>query len=125
MDLGQRIRKLREEADLSQKELAQKLKLSNVTLSQYENGVRRPDIETLKIIANFFGVSSDYLIGMSGHRDPIDKRENDDVLNGFPEGVQILRRANRELTPEAKARMIEIANIFIDSVKREDGGNHE
>ena len=125
MDLGQRIRMLREEADLSQKDLAKKLRVSNVTLSQYENGVRRPDIDTLMVIANYFGVSSDYLIGMSGHRDPIDKRENDDVLNGFPEGVQILRRANRELTPEAKARMIEIANIFIDSVNREKGENDE
>lgn len=125
MDIGKRLKMLREEADISQKELAKRLKISNVTLSQYENNVRRPDLQTLKIIADYFDVSSDYLIGRSGNKNNVEKSVNDDILSDFPEGVQILRRANRELTPEAKARMIEIANIFIDSVNREKGENDE
>lgn len=120
MELGTRLRYLREENNLSQKELASRLRISNVTLSQYETGARRPDIETLKNIASYFNVSMDYLVGSSSIKSADSKREHDELLEGFPEGVQILRRANRELTPEAKAKMIEIANIFIDSVNAKE-----
>ena len=36
-----------------------------MTVSQYERGVRRPDIDTLELIADFFNVSTDYLLGTS------------------------------------------------------------
>lgn len=119
--IGSRIRQLRQENKLTQKELADKLSVGLTTVSNYETGYSVPDIQMLLKIADIFGTSVDYLAGKSSSSN----KPGDDLLDSFPEGVQILRRANRELTPEAKARMIEIANIFIDSVKREDGGNHE
>ena len=119
--IGSRIKQLRQENNLTQKELAEKLSIGLTTISNYETGYSIPDVQMLLKIANIFGVSIDYLAGKTDQRNS----STDPLLEGFPEGVQILRRANRELTPEAKARMIEIANIFIDSVNREKGEKDE
>lgn len=63
MKFGSRLKYLREANNLSQKELSDKLNIGNVTISQYENNVRRPDIATLDLIAKFFNVSTDFLLG--------------------------------------------------------------
>lgn len=66
--LGKRLRSLREENNLSQIELSKRLGIGNVTLSQYETGARNPDNETLIAISDFFGVSTDYLLGKTDLR---------------------------------------------------------
>lgn len=63
MKFEENLKSLRERNNLSQIELSKKIGLSNVTLSQYEKGVRKPDIQTLALIAQFFNVSTDYLLG--------------------------------------------------------------
>ncbi len=60
-----RLKELREERRLSQDGLALKLNVSQSTISAYEIGDRTPDLETLITIAQFFGVSLDYLAGLS------------------------------------------------------------
>lgn len=60
--LGERLTKLRKNKKLTQQELAQELKISRSSLSQYEINKRQPDYETLKLIADYFQVSIDYLI---------------------------------------------------------------
>ena len=60
-----RLKELREEQRLSQNGLALKLNVSQSTISAYEVGDRTPDLETLIAIAQFFGVSLDYLAGQS------------------------------------------------------------
>lgn len=63
--LGNRIKLLRENARLSQIDLAKVLHIGNTTVSQYESGARVPS-DTIKIsIAQYFGVSLDYLMGMT------------------------------------------------------------
>ena len=52
-----KIKELRKKAKLSQKELANKVNISNQAISFYENGKRLPKIETWQKLANFFGVS--------------------------------------------------------------------
>lgn len=71
MEFNIRLRKLREEKNLTRKELADKLQLSYWALSKYETGERFPDPETLNKIADFFNVSLDYLMGRTDIRDPI------------------------------------------------------
>jgi len=62
--LGERIRHLRDRQNLSQKQLALQLNISNVQLSRYESGDRTPDPEIIVHIACFFKVSTDYLLGI-------------------------------------------------------------
>ncbi|WP_146549046.1 helix-turn-helix domain-containing protein [Rummeliibacillus suwonensis] len=63
--LGTRIRKLREQYNISQKDFAKKINVSNVVLSRYESDERKPDYDTLEKIADYFEVSVDYLLGRS------------------------------------------------------------
>ncbi len=65
MSFGNRLKALREKADLSREELASKLNISYSAVSKYETDVRFPDKETLNLIADFFAVSTDYLLSRS------------------------------------------------------------
>ncbi len=57
------LKKLRESKGLSQMQLALKLGMNQNTISRYENGEREADYQTLILLADFFDVSIDYLIG--------------------------------------------------------------
>lgn len=54
---------LRKKHKLSQKELAKKFNVNQNTVSRWENGDRQIDLETLKALSVFFGVSVDFLLG--------------------------------------------------------------
>lgn len=60
---GELLAELREDRKLSQKDLAGIIYVSPGTISNYENGVHYPDIEKLIALADFFHVSTDYLLG--------------------------------------------------------------
>ena len=62
-DFKSRLKELRIGRHLTQRELAQKLGLSNSAIAMYENGSRTPDQETLESISDYFNVSIDYLFG--------------------------------------------------------------
>jgi len=68
VDIGQKITKLRFEKGIYQKELAAYLNLSVGTISNYEQGIHYPDLSTLCKIADFFGVTTDYLLDRTNHR---------------------------------------------------------
>jgi transcriptional regulator with XRE-family HTH domain len=57
------LRKLRENKGITQAELGKVLSISPSTIGMYEQGRRSPDYETLKKIADYFGVSTDCLLG--------------------------------------------------------------
>lgn len=69
--LGERLKILRGEKKIFQKELANGLNLSQETISLYETNKREPDYETLSRIADYFNVSIDYLLGRTDIRTPI------------------------------------------------------
>lgn len=71
-----RLEELRKKLNLSQNELAEKLNMTQQRISAYEKGKRAPDIDTLKQLADFFGVSIDFLLGKSDIRN-YDKDEKD------------------------------------------------
>ncbi|MCO7127327.1 helix-turn-helix domain-containing protein [Sporolactobacillus shoreicorticis] len=64
--LGSRIRFLRDEKSVSQLEMARQLNISNAQLSRYESGDRKPDPDMIVHIADYFRVSTDYLLGRTG-----------------------------------------------------------
>lgn len=61
--LGARLKELRDIRGLTQRELAAKLNVSPSTIALYELGKREPDADMLGRLAEFFGVSIDYLLG--------------------------------------------------------------
>lgn len=58
------IKELREDHDLSQTEMGKILGISQNTVSQYEKGIRNLPIDLLKIYANYFNISADYILGI-------------------------------------------------------------
>ena len=62
MEFGTFLANLRKERGILQKELAGHLNVTVATISNYETGVHFPDLHTLIRIADFFQVSTDYLL---------------------------------------------------------------
>lgn len=61
--LGKRLKYLREKFNYSQKKVAEAIGISNVQLSRYESGDRNPDPELIAAFADFYGVTTDYILG--------------------------------------------------------------
>ena len=59
----ERLRFCRQEKNLTQKQVAEFLGMTMRSYQRYELGDRKPDIEKLVVIADFFNVSADYLLG--------------------------------------------------------------
>ena len=72
--LLQRLRNLREDADLRQKDIADYLHCSQVTYSRYELGTREIPLEALGTLADFYGVSVDYLMGRTDEKVPYPRK---------------------------------------------------
>ncbi|HEX3047211.1 MAG TPA: helix-turn-helix transcriptional regulator [Bacillota bacterium] len=67
--LAKRIKELREERGLTQEALSGDLGLSGKSaIANYEKGFRTPEYETLLKIADYFNVSTDYLLGRTDDR---------------------------------------------------------
>ena len=60
-----RIKELRKSRGISQVRMAIDLNTTQNTISRYENGEREPGIKELIAISNYFGVSVDYLLGLT------------------------------------------------------------
>lgn len=58
-----KLKKIRKEKNITQTEMANYLKISLGTYSNYENGLTQPPFKTLIQIADYFNVSTDYLLG--------------------------------------------------------------
>ncbi|MED0665755.1 helix-turn-helix domain-containing protein [Bacillus badius] len=61
--LGDRLKELRQQRKLTQEEFAQKMGISRGTYAHYEINKRQPDYGTLQKIADFYNVTTDYLLG--------------------------------------------------------------
>lgn len=68
LDLGRKVRILRESREWSQAELAQKAGVTKSAISTYELGIRTPSADVVCAFAKAFGVSSDYLLGIAERR---------------------------------------------------------
>ena len=81
-----RIKELRNEKNISLRELATQVNISYSSLGKYERGEQQPNIDTLIILSKFFQVSTDYLLGNSNFKNMEDeykfKSTFDEVENG-------------------------------------------
>ena len=65
MNFRTRLKQLRNEKKINQRELANFLKVAPSTISMYESGQREPNFEVLESLADFFNVDLNYLLGKS------------------------------------------------------------
>lgn len=102
MDISERLKELRTKRGYSQAELAEKLHVSKSTISMIEAGARKPSVEVLELIADFFNVDVDYLrgkeIGSTYYLDP-EVAEMAQALYDRPE-MRVLFDASRNASKE-------------------------
>ena len=66
---AERLKSLRKEQNLTQEKIAEKLNISRGSYAQWETERTQPSSKSLETLANFFNVSTDYLLGNSNIKD--------------------------------------------------------
>ena len=89
MEYNEIIKALREDKDLTQGELGKKFNVNQITISQYERGIRQLPIETLKKYATYFNVSTDYILGLTEEPKPHWNIKNQININGGKNKINI------------------------------------
>ena len=83
MTFGKRLRKLRNQKKLSQKDFGLLFGLAESTIGMYERDARNPDLDTIGIFADYFEVSTDYLLGRTDNAAIINYNIIDSEKNGL------------------------------------------
>ncbi len=96
----EKLRELRKEKGISLKELGSVVNVAESTMSLYENGKRQPDYETLLKLAEYFGVTVDYLL------------RGDNETERLPEELVILNRNAKKMSPEKRKKLLEMARVM-------------
>jgi len=100
LNFSNRLRNLIEERNLTQKRVANDLNIAPSTMGGYVQGSSEPDFDTLKKLAEYFHVSTDYLLGVK--------------VNGCTcFGEEELLRVFRSLTAQQQSIFIEQGKVFI------------
>jgi transcriptional regulator with XRE-family HTH domain len=114
--LPKRLRYLREKRGLAQKYVAEKIRVKNNTLSGYESGRREPDNQTLNKLADFYGVTSDYLIGRSDEP-TLTGKEDKALTEEAKEYLKILESMPPEKREPLREKILAYAEGLADANK--------
>lgn len=109
--LAQRLRIARERKNLKQVEVMQMTMINNKRLSGYENGTSEPDIDTLKILAEVYDVTIDWLSGrdtnISKHNSIVNESDFDEWMNLYLTS-----------SPKERKLILEHASVTLDMIRR-------
>lgn len=100
LNFSYKIRSLIDERNLTQKQVAIDLNIAPSTMGGYVQGSSEPDFETLKRLANYFDVSTDYLLDI--HTSKSNNYLEDELLRVF-----------RSMTEEQQSLFIEQGKVFV------------
>lgn len=92
VNMGEKLRSLRIEKNLTQKQVADRIGLAISAVSSYESGSRYPTYDTLIKLARIFHVSTDYLLGIADKRNIDVTGLNDEDVGLISQLVDKLRK---------------------------------
>jgi len=84
--ISRKLKDLRSEQGITQTELSSSLNVSQSTIGMWESGKRSPDLRTAKQVADYFGVTVDYLFGLDYDIRSIDKSKSRGKDTSLTEG---------------------------------------
>ena len=114
-----RLRALRQEQNISMKQLGDIVGVAESTISLYETEKRKVDTDMLIKFANYFNVSTDYLLGVSDERNS--SLDSDNI--GYDDFTYAMHNESRNLTDEDKEMLLGMAKMLknrIDERKRKE-----
>lgn len=92
VNMGDKLKSLRIEKKLTQKQVADRIGLAISAVSSYESGSRYPSYDVLVRLAHIFHVSTDYLLGMTDKRNVDVTGLSDDEIEVVSQLVEMLRK---------------------------------
>lgn len=104
------LKALREEKGISQQKLAEKLNTNQQNIHNYEHGFYQPDIQTLKLLAEFFETSIDYLVGNTDVRHKIESVQPFDLNDD----EAILIEKYRQLKTTARSSVMNMIDTLLE-----------
>ncbi|HLR58863.1 MAG TPA: helix-turn-helix transcriptional regulator [Pseudogracilibacillus sp.] len=112
--LGKRLKQARSDAGLKQIDAAEKLGISNGTLSGYERNYRDPDTDILNRMAELYEVSVDWLLGINNTKDNQISDEDyiDEELQDFIDNVKVWYKEEPETKEERLRMMKKMFEVF-------------
>lgn len=117
----ERLAELMEEKQITAYRLSQETGITQATLSRWKSGKNSPSSETLKILAKYFHVSADYLLGNTS--EPYFYLDNERIINDInsyddedekDENLIILNRAAKKMTPEQRKKLLDMAKVMFE-----------
>ncbi|MFR8665397.1 MAG: helix-turn-helix domain-containing protein [Ruthenibacterium sp.] len=109
------LRELRKQRGLTMKELGEKIGVSESTISLYETGRRSPSYEILLKIAEYFGVSVDYLLRGGEEKEKPASQEDDELIKNDPLAGQLFA-AYGEVKNEFTQDDIDDIKMFMEMI---------
>ncbi|OAT71307.1 helix-turn-helix domain-containing protein [Parageobacillus thermoglucosidasius] len=91
MTFGKRLRFLRKKRNMTQKDLADRFNLGESTIGMYERDEREPSFEFVRQLADFFNVTTDYLLGRTDNPNPPEKDDIPEELNTLAKINQLIK----------------------------------
>lgn len=101
-NFSQTMSALRRARGLNQRKAAADLNISQALLSHYETGAREPGLDFVRRACQYYGVSADYLLGLTDAPDGVDRALA--ALEELSGALDSLTRSSREALKELKAR---------------------
>ena len=126
--IGERLRSLRMANRLTQREVADILKIHRTTYAYYETGRSNPDLETLSVLSRIFGVSIDFLVNGKNEKSSKTVMDNPSQYDAgdYPEYLSALSRDEKKLVMlyralEDKEAVLDILNKkYVEEISRSD-----
>jgi transcriptional regulator with XRE-family HTH domain len=110
--LGAFIRRRRQQANLSLRQLAERTKLSNPYLSQIERGLHQPSVRVIRLISDALNVSAETLLAQAGllhHKEPAPDEGAPPPAAGVEDAIQ----AESRLSEEQKSALIAVLRSML------------
>ena len=123
MDTFDRIEMLLKENRMTQADLSRASGISTGLISQWKKRMQSPSAEKLKLVADVFGVTVDYLInGENEKKQPIENDELDDSLNNknMNPDIRMIARAGKKMTPEQAENLRKYAQYMFPEAFKDD-----
>lgn len=107
-DFSTILKKLREEKNLKQIDIANGSNITVRTYQYYESGKQEPNVSRLKKLAIFFDVSMDYLVGLTNNPTPYEKMTSNSIICTTPQysdAALTIAKKYDEVTPDIQRRI--------------------
>lgn len=127
IDVGKVIQKLRTEKGWNKSELAKRIHVSPQTVINYETGFRRPDFDTLEVLAEVFNCPISYFLTTEEERDSMEVMQRARENRPLPEGVKRISEMTPYYIPIVRGvsagvplYMEENYGVYVDSPRKAD-----